>query len=72
MVIWSTKDVGKFLGVNPHRLQRAIWDERLQAPAKGPGGVFLWSRADILRAGWAILRRDVSSLLLAEAEEDTP
>jgi len=56
MVI-GTKQVAKILGVSVTKLQRALWDERLDPPAKGPGGVFLWTVEDVNRASWVLLRR---------------
>ena len=65
----STRDVARMLGLNPSRLARAIWDGRLAAPAKAPGGAYLWTPQDIERASWLLRRRDASDVLLAEAEE---
>ena len=59
----STKQVGEILGVPPSRISRAVWEGRLNAPQRGPSGAFLWTTEDILRAGWILLRRDVSDLL---------
>lgn len=56
MVI-GTKQVAKMLGVSVTKLQRALWDERLDPPIKGPGGVFLWTIEDVNRASWVLLRR---------------
>ena len=56
MVI-GTKQVAKMLGVSVTKLQRALWDERLSPPTKGPGGVFLWTIEDVNRASWVLLRQ---------------
>jgi len=62
MTFFSTRMVAKILGISPSRLARAVWDERIEAPAKGPGGAFLWDEASIRRASWALLRRDLDGL----------
>ena len=62
MTFFGTRMVAKFLGISPSRLARAVWDERFEAPAKGPGGAFLWTEQDIRRASWALLRRDLDDL----------
>jgi len=54
----STRDVAKILGINPSRLARAIWDGRLDAPERSPGGAFLWTEHDTRRASWVLLGRD--------------
>ena len=63
MKYWNTRAVAKLLGINASRLARAIWDRRFDPPAKGPGGAFLWTEADIRRASWALLRREPDELL---------
>lgn len=63
MVCFSTKQVAKMLGISTSRLSRAVWDERVIAPPKGPGGVFLWEPGDIERASWVLRRRDASDVL---------
>jgi len=55
----GTREVARLLGVNPSRLARAVWDGRLQAPARAPSGAFLWTEDDIRRASWAILGHDL-------------
>jgi len=55
--VFSTRQVACMLGVNTSRLQRAVWAGRVQAPAKGPGGAFLWTLSDLQRASWALLHR---------------
>ena len=59
----STREVARLLGVNPSRLARAIWDGRLDPPAKAPGGAFLWTNEDIERASWLLRSRDASDAL---------
>ena len=55
----STRQAAKRLGISTSRLARAVWDERFQAPTKGPGGAFIWTEADLRRASWALLGRDL-------------
>jgi len=43
--------------MRPAALSRAIWDGRLDPPAKGPSGNFLWRLSDIERASWALLHK---------------
>lgn len=57
MKLFSTRQVAKLLGVTPASLAKAIWDGRVDAPAKGPSGNFLWTINDIERASWAMCRR---------------
>jgi len=57
MKIFNTKDVARMLGVSIAKLQRAIWDERVDPPAKGPGGAFVWQLEDIDRVSWQLLHR---------------
>jgi len=64
----STREVARMLGVNPSRLARAIWDGRLDAPAKAPGGAFLWTPRDVERASWLLRGRGAEDIL-ADAEE---
>lgn len=69
MSFYSTRQVAKLLGIPVGRLTHAIWDGRVNAPVKGPGGAFFWTGDNILRAGWVMLRRDVSDLLAAQAPQ---
>ena len=66
----STRDVARMLGINPSRLARAIWDGRLDPPAKAPGGAFLWTPDDIGRASWLLRHRDAGDVL-PETQEVT-
>ena len=59
----NTRNVAELLGVNPSRLMRAIWERRMDPPAKGPGGAFFWTQADIRRACWCLLRRDLDDVV---------
>ncbi len=55
MSFYSTKQVARALGVSFSRLARAVWSEQIEAPEKGPGGAYLWTRADVERASWQLL-----------------
>lgn len=61
---FSTQQVAQMLNVKINRLQRAIWDGRIDPPAKSPGGkgVFLWTRGDIERASQLFRGRDTSDI----------
>ena len=59
MSYMSTREVARALGLNPSRLARAVWAGRIEAPARGPGGAFYWTEADIRRASWALLGHDL-------------
>lgn len=61
----STREAAELLRVNPSRLMRAVWDRRLDPPAKGPGGAFFWTDADIERASWLLRGRAADDLLQA-------
>ena len=63
----GTKQAAAMLGVRPGTLTRAVWDERMPQPAKGPGGAFLWSEDDVRRASWVLLGRDLKDV--AESKE---
>jgi predicted DNA-binding transcriptional regulator AlpA len=55
--IVSTLQAAKTLGVSHSRLIRAVWDGRIDPPAKVPGGAFAWTEADINRASHVLLHR---------------
>jgi hypothetical protein len=61
----STREVARLLRVPPGRLAKALWDGRVEAPAKGPGGAFLWTDRDIEHASWVLRHRDASDILPA-------
>jgi hypothetical protein len=63
MDVRSTREVAKLLDVRPGTLTRAVWEGRVPAPTKGPGGAFLWTEKDIHRASWVLRRRDASDVL---------
>jgi len=62
----STRDVARLLGVGISRLARAVWEGRVEAPLKGPGGAYLWGRRDIERASWVLRHRSADDVLPAE------
>lgn len=53
----STRQVAILLGIKPGALTKALWDGRVEPPAKSPSGNYLWTLRDIERASWALLRR---------------
>ena len=59
----GTKEVAKMLGVAVHSLARAVWEERIPAPPKGPGNAYLWGPEDIQRASWVLRRRSADDIL---------
>ncbi len=54
---YSTRQVARFLRIKPDTLQKAIWQGRVDPPAKSPSGNFLWTEADIDRTSWVLLHR---------------
>jgi hypothetical protein len=55
----GTKQAAARLGLRPGTLTRAVWEGRIQPPAKGPGGAYIWTEADLRRASWTLLGRDL-------------
>jgi hypothetical protein len=66
MDLRSTRDVARLLGIGVSRLARAVWEGRVAAPLKGPGGAYLWTRRDIERASWVLRHRSADDVLPAE------
>ena len=64
----STSQVARILGISASRLGRAVWEERVDPPTRGPSGAFLWTDADIERASWALLHRSADRALEAQAQ----
>jgi hypothetical protein len=60
--MFGTRQVAAILGVRPSTVAKAVWDGRIEPPAKGPGGAFIWTEADLRRAAWALLGRDLDGL----------
>jgi len=65
----STKEAARVLGVPLTTLAKAVWLGRVHSPAKGPGGAYHWTRDDLVRAGWALLKRDLSDRIDAALAE---
>lgn len=61
---YSSLEVARMLDINPSRLARAVWVEKIPQPAKSPGGkgVFLWVRDDVERASQLFRKRDASDI----------
>ena len=55
----GTKEAAAILGVQPGRLVKAIWENRITQPTKGPGGNFIWSKANLRQASWVLLGHDL-------------
>jgi len=60
--ILSTKQAAAELGVGVERLGKAVWADRVAAPMRGPGRVFLWQEVDIERASWVLNRRAIEDV----------
>jgi hypothetical protein len=63
MTLRSTRDVARLLGIGTSRLSKAVWDGRVPAPEKGPGGAYFWSDADLERASRLFRHRGAEDLL---------
>jgi len=50
------------LEVKPASLAKAVWDGRIDPPAKGPSGNYLWRLNDIEKASWVMRRRAFDGL----------
>lgn len=59
----STRAVAKLLGMSPAALTRSVWEGRVDAPQKGPGGAFYWTGADIEKASWVIRHKSADDIL---------
>jgi hypothetical protein len=62
MNVYSTKDVAELLNLPVHCLSQAVWRNKVEAPAKGPGGAYMWSLDDIERASWALRRKSADDI----------
>lgn len=58
---YSTRQAASLLGIKPCRLQQAIWQNRINPPAKGPSGQYLWTIKDIDHASWALLKKSYTT-----------
>ncbi|MCG3180936.1 MAG: hypothetical protein BIFFINMI_03301 [Phycisphaerae bacterium] len=65
----GTRQAAAILGVRPSTLSKAVWDNRLAPPTRGPGGAYIWTEADLRRAAWVLLKRDLGLDELAIAKE---
>lgn len=54
---YSTRQVAGLLHLKPDTLQKAIWQNRVRPPMKGPSGHYLWMLSDIERASWVLLHK---------------
>ena len=53
---YSTKEVGKILGIPPATLSQAIWNDKMDAPIKH-GRSYAWTKANIEQASWRLLHK---------------
>ncbi len=60
----GTKEAAKRLGVALSNLSRAIWLGRVEQPAKGPGGAYFWTTADLEKAAWVMCHRSLGDIEL--------
>lgn len=65
----STVEAAFVLNLRPGTLARAVWDGRVGAPAKGPGGAYHWSRDDLVRASWRLYGHNLSDAARCRLEE---
>ena len=56
---YSTVEAAFVLGMSAGALSRAVWERRVTAPAKGPGGAYHWTREDLTRASWQLHGHDL-------------
>jgi hypothetical protein len=68
MTYRSTRQAAVLLGVSVSRLTRAVWEDRVTPPQKGPGGAYFWGDKDIHHASWVLRGRDASDVLSKQAE----
>jgi hypothetical protein len=67
----GTKQAAAILGLPPGTLAKAVWDGRVAAPAKAPGGAYVWTLDDLRRASWALLHRELDESAAAGREAMT-
>ncbi len=60
---YPTRQVAKILGCVPGSLSQAVWNNKITPPPEKVGGSYVWTREDIIRAGWQLFKRDVRPLL---------
>jgi hypothetical protein len=66
MRFYSTRDVATMLGLSPDSLNKALWNNKFDPPAKGPGRSYLWTEADIQRASWALRHQSADDAFPSE------
>jgi hypothetical protein len=59
----GTKAAAEILGVRPGTLLRAVWENRLKEPARGPGRAFIWSDDELRRAAWLLRHMDLDDVI---------
>ena len=57
----STRQVEQLFGINNIALK--IYQGRVEAPAKGPTGSYMWLPADIEKASWVLRRRSADDVI---------
>ena len=65
----STVQAASVLGIRPGTLAKAVWDGRVSAPAKGPGGAYHWTIHDIERASLRLLGRSLTDAALGRLSQ---
>ena len=68
----GTREVAGLLNIRPSALTRAVWENRIGTPEKGPGNAFWWSEKNIRQAAWVLIHRDLDTILAEREEEDQP
>jgi hypothetical protein len=69
MKVLNTPQTAKLLGISIGRLSRAIWDNRINAPQKGPANAYLWTLKDIEHASWVLLGRGLDQTVRKQLED---
>ena len=55
---FSTKQVASILILKPDYISKAVWQGRVEPPAKSPSGNYLWTIKDVESAAWVLHRYD--------------
>ncbi len=66
----GTRNAAERLGVSVGNLAKAIWLRRVEPPAKGPGGAYLWTTGDLEKAAWALCRRSLADIELERKQRE--
>ena len=64
----STRAAARRIGVNRSTLSRAVWPGRVSEPARSHAEIFMWTEADLRRAAWVLLQRDLEDVLRERQE----